>query len=240
MIQGSVSTAGSTHMTSSRRLRHFLTPILCCTLLCSSLVPPLARNAEMARGQGGGSQAGRGRKVRPEPPRPGAPAAAVPNLDDARQRTPIAPHTPFALASTLRSRHKPLESRRGRRVGDPLPTPTPAAPTPTPFAQRADGGGTSPMGLDSSNAFAGTDAYALYFTRFLVSPSYDQLRSFSGSVSLSDTSFDFFALSMLQAGGGRVVFSSNRDGNMQVYSMNSDGSGQVRLTSDGGNDDAPR
>ena len=36
---------------------------------------------------------------------------------------------------------------------------------------------------------------------------------------------------MLQTGGGRVVFSSNRDGNTQVYSMNTDGNGQVRITS---------
>src|SRR5437588_7104140 len=221
------------------RLRHLLSPILCFTLLSSSLMPAVVRNAETARGQGGSSQAAHGRKVRPEPPQPGAPSAAVPNLDDARRQTPVAPHTPPALASTMRSRHKPLESRRGRKVGDPLPTPTPVAPTPTPFTQRADGGAT-PTELNSPDAFAGTDAYAFYFTRFLVSPSNDQLRSFSDSVSLSDTSFDFFAFSMLQAGGGRVVFSSNRDGNTQVYSMNTDGSGQVRLTNDGGNDDAPR
>src|SRR5947209_14505802 len=111
-------------MTSSRRL---LSPILCCVLLGSSLLPPLARKAETARGQVGGAQAGRGRKVRPEPPQPGAPAASLPNLDDMRLHPPAEPHAPPAIASTLRSRHKPLVSRRSRRVGDPLPTPTPAA-----------------------------------------------------------------------------------------------------------------
>ncbi|MDQ5837933.1 MAG: hypothetical protein M3379_14245, partial [Acidobacteriota bacterium] len=77
-------------------------------------MPPLARKAEAARGQGGGAQAGRGRKVRPEPPQPGSPAASLPNLDDARMHPSAEPHTPPAIASTVRSRHKPLVSRRGR------------------------------------------------------------------------------------------------------------------------------
>src|SRR5947209_20508647 len=97
-------------MTSPSRLRHLLSPILCFTLLSSSLMPAVVRNAETARGQGGSSQAAHGRKVRPEPPQPGAPSAAVPNLDDARHLPVVVPHTPPALASTLRSRHKPQAS----------------------------------------------------------------------------------------------------------------------------------
>ncbi|MDQ3744341.1 MAG: PKD domain-containing protein, partial [Acidobacteriota bacterium] len=194
-------------------------------------MPPLARKAEAARGQGGGAQAGRGRKVRPEPPQPGSPAASLPNLDDARMHPSAEPHTPPAIASTVRSRHKPLVSRRGRRVGDPLPTPTPAA-------QGADLG-ASPAGFNSPDLYI-TGIYTFYSPRFLISPSYEQLQSFSDAFSSFNTSSDFFALSMLQAGGGRVVFSSNRDGQAQIYLMNADGSGQVRLSTSGGNDDYPR
>jgi YD repeat-containing protein len=121
-------------------------------------------------------------------------------------------------------------------------------PAPTPVVQGASGdGGASPADFSSSYAVAGTRAYAFYFPRFLVSPSYDQLQSLSSSLSFSgpaaydlNSSFDFFALSMLQAGGAKVVFSSNRDGHVQIYLMNADGSGQSRLTNSGGNDDAPR
>lgn len=144
-------------MTSSRRL---LSPILCFVLLGSSLLPPPAGKAETARGQGGGgAQAGRGRKVRPEPPQPGAPAASLPNLDDARLHPPASPHTPPAIASTLRSRHKPLVSRRGRRVGDPLPTPTPVA-------QGADAGAV-PTGFNSPDSLT-AGIYAFYSPRWIL------------------------------------------------------------------------
>jgi YD repeat-containing protein len=114
--------------------------------------------------------------------------------------------------------------------------------------QGASGDGVaSPADLGPSNAIAETRAYAFYSPRFLVSPSDNQLQSLSSSLSFSgpaayalNPSFDFFALSMLQASGAKVVFSSNRDGHVQIYLMNADGSGQSRLTNSGGNDDAPR
>src|SRR6266404_1849611 len=61
------------------------------------------------------------KKVAPAPPQPGAPAFNLPNLDDARQRRNEGPKAPREIESTVRSRHKPLESRHGRKVGDPLP-----------------------------------------------------------------------------------------------------------------------
>ena len=58
------------------------------------------------------------KKVAPVPPQPGAPQAGLPNLDEARQRRAEPLRVPESVPSTLRSRHKPLESRQGRRVGD--------------------------------------------------------------------------------------------------------------------------
>lgn len=78
-------------------------------------------------------------------------------------------------------------------------------------------------------------------TRFLVSPFDDQTGLISDSNYSYNPLLDFFALTMLQAGGGgKIAYSSNRDGHVQIYLMNTDGSGQARLTSDDGNDDNPR
>ena len=55
-----------------------------------------------------------------------------------------------------------------------------------------------------------------------------------------NSSFDFFALPMPQAGVGKIVFASNRDGLTQIYLMNADGSGQTSLSDNSGNDDNPR
>ena len=32
------------------------------------------------------------------------------------------------------------------------------------------------------------------------------------------------------SGGGRIAFTSDRDGNYEIYTMNADGTGQTRLT----------
>ena len=42
-----------------------------------------------------------------------------------------------------------------------------------------------------------------------------------------------------QAGGGKIVFASPRDGNYEIYSMNPDGSNQTRLTTNGASDYYP-
>lgn len=55
-----------------------------------------------------------------------------------------------------------------------------------------------------------------------------------------NSSFNLFALPIPQAGGGKIVFASDREGLAQTYLMNADGSGQTRLSDGGGNDDNPR
>jgi YD repeat-containing protein len=110
--------------------------------------------------------------------------------------------------------------------------------TPTPVAQGAADAATPSN--SASGDFALTGSYGFFSPRFLVSPPGDGVHSPLESSSSFGPSFDFFALSMLQAGGAKIVFSSNRDGNAQVYLMNVDGSGQIRLTNDSGNDDSPR
>jgi len=125
----------------------------------------------------------------------------------------------------MRSRRKPLEPRHGRRLGDPLP--------PARVAEAANG----QEGYDAFDS-----------VRFLVSPSYDRVWPFADPFSFFapaaredlHPSFDFYALSVPQAGAARIAFASNRDGRVQIYTMNADGSGQFRLTNSGGNDDAPR
>ncbi|HYH85467.1 MAG TPA: hypothetical protein VEX60_08290, partial [Pyrinomonadaceae bacterium] len=233
-------------MKPSRRLR-LISFTLCCALLAAPLTSTSVGSA--APGQGV-RQSGRGKKVRPEPAQPGAPAAALPDLDGARQLPQPTPQTPPPAPSTARSRRKPLVSRGGRKVGDPMPipkttppipVPAPTVPSPTPVVQGASGdGGANTLDLGSPNFRAGTKAYALFFTRFLVSPSYDQLQPLFDSGSFFGASFDFFAFSPLQAGGAKVAFASNRDGRVQIYLMNADGSGQAQLTSSGANDDGPR
>src|SRR6266851_4884636 len=64
---------------------------------------------------------GKGKRAQPAPPQAGAPAARLPNTDEVRQRRHGAARAPLHIESTIRSRRKPLESRHGRKVGDPLP-----------------------------------------------------------------------------------------------------------------------
>lgn len=229
-------------MRSGRIARLALPRLLSVLLCCALLAPPPASISAVkaAPAQGKGTpRSGLARRVKPDPPQPGAPAASLPNLDDVRRHPPHAPQAPAPVTSTVRSRHKPLEPRRGRKVGDPLP--------PASGVARYGTGGTTQADSGSSGGSA-WGGYSYGFTRFLISPSYEQLRlfavpaSFFGPASVDglDASFDLFEPAMPQAGDSRIVFSSNRDGQAQIYLMNSDGSGQIRLTTSSGNDDSPR
>jgi len=63
----------------------------------------------------------KGKRVTARPLEPGRPPTLLPNLDEARQRKQDKPKAQRAIESTSRSLRKPLESRHGRKVGDPLP-----------------------------------------------------------------------------------------------------------------------
>lgn len=63
----------------------------------------------------------KGKRVTARPPEPGRPPTSLPNLDEARQRKQDKPKAQRVIESTIRSRRKPLESRHGRKVGDPFP-----------------------------------------------------------------------------------------------------------------------
>jgi len=151
----------------SRQLAPLLSLILCCALLAPLPASTLAGKTMPAQGKGA-PQKGQARRVRPDPPQPGAPAASLPNLDEVRGRLPRESQAPPPITSTMRSRHKPLESRHGRRVGDPLPPARRAA-------VQGSEGGLSPADFHSSSADDEAEGYGFYPTRFLISPSYDQI-----------------------------------------------------------------
>lgn len=99
---------------------------ICLALVLTSLAMfplPLVSGRGSTQNQGNqGSENGKSRKVKAASPERGAPNATLPNLDEAKHngnRRPAEVQAPLAQPSTMRSRHKPLESRGGRRVGDP-------------------------------------------------------------------------------------------------------------------------
>jgi hypothetical protein len=95
---------------------------VCLALVLTSLamVPLAGGNNSIALAQGQSDPSnGKGRKVRPEAPRTGAPMAGLPNLDETKRKRHPKPEAPADMPSIMRSRHKPVESRRGRKVGDP-------------------------------------------------------------------------------------------------------------------------
>jgi hypothetical protein len=95
-------------------------------VLSCLVVTPLANlnysRSALANGQNN-SQNGNIKKVDPAPPVTGPPAGNWPNLDEVKVRPSQDPRAPDSVNSTLRSRRKPIESRRGRKVGDPVPRP---------------------------------------------------------------------------------------------------------------------
>jgi len=113
-----------THRLPARLIRWTSLSVCFVLVLSCFVVTPLAKpdhkSKALAQGQSG-SQNGKAKKVEPAPPVTGPPAANLPNLDEVKQRRQEAPRAPEPLSSTLRSRRKPIESRHGRKVGDPLP-----------------------------------------------------------------------------------------------------------------------
>src|SRR6267142_1761568 len=239
----------------SARLIRWTSLCVCLALILATLtlITPISSGSGFVpQGRNGEPNNGKGKRVEPAPPVTGAPVATLPNLEDVQRRRHAAPRAPLQAPSTLRSQRKPLESRHGRRVGDPLPPPLPvASPSPllTPTPRRVAQSEGKSIISESLNLLAYNfgdfrtrrDVFRNPSLRFLETqlPIFD-LRQSLGQYSTPGTRFDFLTPPMPQAGSSKIVFTSNRDGSMQIYSMNSDGSGQTRLTYSGANDDYPR
>jgi YD repeat-containing protein len=118
-----------THRLSARLIRWTSLGVCFALILASlTLVTPISRGSGfMPQGRNGQSGNDKAKKVKPSPPQPGAPAAQLPSLDEVRQRQHQAPNAARHIESTMRSRRKPMESRHGRKVGDPLPLPKTSA-----------------------------------------------------------------------------------------------------------------
>lgn len=99
-----------THPTFRRSTATTLIAIfICCTLLFSTLV--MGRSTQSPGG--GQAQSRRGT------PESGPPVATLPNLDEVRRKHHQRPEAPAHIPSIMRNRRKPIEPRRGRKVGDP-------------------------------------------------------------------------------------------------------------------------
>lgn len=108
----------------SARLTRWTSLCVCVALILASLtlITPISSGSGfMPQGRNGQPNNGKAKSVTPAPPLPGAPDAQMPSLDEARQRQHQPTKAVRQIESTLRSRRKPLESRQGRKVGDPLP-----------------------------------------------------------------------------------------------------------------------
>ena len=198
-------------------------------------------------GNGNGNRDGHEFTVPPIPPTRGVPGPGLPNLDDLRRRQPTSSQAPAPIRSTRRSRRNSPHPPNGRRVGDRL--------------SALDAGDFYPL-QDSAQKQTFIDLLALNdeipaleslfgSSNILISDSPFSLtlhsRHNSKSILRSQSSSNFIlelvplALLLLpQSSGGKIAFTSNRDGNSQIYWMNADGSSQTRLTSNGINDESPR
>lgn len=130
---------------------------VCLALVLTSLamVPLTGTHNSIALAQGGSdSPNGKGRKVTPAPPERGAPAANLPNLNEVKRKRQPEPEAPRDMPSIMRSRRKPIESRRGRKVGDPGTTGGPIGANQTKDSKAKDaeysGKGTKDFPLPSS------------------------------------------------------------------------------------------
>ena len=108
----------------STRLIRWTSLCVCLALILASLtlITPISSGSGFVpQGRNGQPNNGKAKRVTPVPPLPGAPAASLPSLEETRQRRHVEPRARQPIPSTVRSGRKPLESRQGRKVGDPLP-----------------------------------------------------------------------------------------------------------------------
>src|ERR1041385_5286145 len=203
-------------------------------------------------------QQGRERRMPAAPPAPSAPNGVFPNIDEAKRRRSAQPRIARQIESTVRSRRKPVESRRGLKVGDRLPTATPspiAFPSPTPVRLPSSSSMSlnptkesslfeSPLSVEVLLGRSGFRALHHSGLQFLsLSFSTPAPRTIGRRLSartVLEGATDLFVPTAPQSGSSKIVYVSNRDGSMQIYVMNADGSGQYRLTSSGANDLCPR
>src|ERR1044071_6659365 len=104
-----------THRFPQRLIRWTSLP-LSLTLLLTTLI---TNNPQVVASRA--PQQGQERRTTAPSPETGAPNAVLPNLDDTRRRRDRDPKIANHVESTMRSRRKPLESRRGLKVGERLP-----------------------------------------------------------------------------------------------------------------------
>jgi len=119
-----------THRLPARLIR-WTSLCVCFSLVFASLTliapssngkgPALNQEVQQDRNRQPANGRGKGKRAQPAPLQAGAPAARLPNTDEVRQRRHGAPRAPLHIEPTIRSRRKPLESRHGRKIGDPLP-----------------------------------------------------------------------------------------------------------------------
>lgn len=250
----------------SRRSSRWTSIVICSVLILSSLslIVPVSSKSGFQQGQSAVNNRNV-KKTTPRPPQPGAPAVGLPNLDNGRRARVDETKAPRAIESSVRSRRKPLESRHGRKVGDPLPPKkrvsaeglgdgservsiASAETRGTVGTARLDHARTArslPTGVYRSSLLAFFNSNRRLFNhtslRFLRYPALQSdLNQSPDTLRASDQPFDLFLSPMPQSGTSKIVFASNREGSMQIYLMNGDGSGVTRLTYSGANDDYPR
>lgn len=112
-----------THRLTARMIRWTSVSVCFALILASlTLITPMSSGSGfIPQGRNGQPNNGKGKRVTPAPPLVGAPAASLPSLEETRQRPHVEAEARQPIPSTMRSRRRPLESRQGRKVGDPLP-----------------------------------------------------------------------------------------------------------------------
>ena len=99
----------------SRRSLRLIAVLVCFSFVISTLtVRSQGAQASAFRPQQGNQSTGNVRKVEPLAPRKGAPAMALPNLDELKRQPPHQPQAPPPVASSVRSKRKRLPAGNGQ------------------------------------------------------------------------------------------------------------------------------